>query len=95
MINRKQFQQQFNSYRQGLGDRGSALWEPERYNYHKPSRWFINIHPIDSSNKEFWDWANKNCRGQILCYSSDSDGKEEWWGFTHRRDVTLFLLRWA
>lgn len=93
MKNRKEFKHLFNTYRQGFGDDNSPLWEPERYNKHRPSKWFICVRPIIDS--QFWLWANKNCRGQLLCYSSDSDNQEQWWGFTHKADIVLFMLRWS
>lgn len=94
MINRRQFQQVFNNKKSGLGDFDSPLWIPEQRSNRRPSRWFIKVGPVNAGT-DFWLWANKNCRGQILCYSSDPDNREEWWGFTHRDDVVWFLLRWA
>jgi hypothetical protein len=97
MINRKQFRQLFNNKRNGLGDWDSPLWLPEQYNNHEPSRWFVNIRPLNHQNfkTEFWAWANETCRGQVLCYSSSNEKQEEWWGFTHRDDIVLFLLKWS
>jgi hypothetical protein len=97
MINRKQFRQLFNSYKPGLGEFDSPLWYSEQQGDCKPSRWFVNIRPLNHQNfkTEFWAWANKTCQGQLLCYSSNTENQEEWWGFTHRADVVLFLLKWS
>lgn len=74
----------------------SSLWATEKYQGHRPSRWFAVVKPIpDISFKhdgEFWTWCRANCLGQVLCYLS---GDEEWWGFTRRADIAWWLLRWA
>jgi hypothetical protein len=97
MINRKAFKELFNQYKPGLGDDKSPLWEPERYEDNRPSRWFVKIRPLAKDNrmKDYWLWCHQNCSGQILCYSSDSDNQEEWWGFTHQADIVFWLLRWS
>ena len=97
MINRKQFRQLFNSYKPGLGDWNSPLWCLEQQGDYRPSRWFVNVRPLGvyKFHEEFWFWANKTCQGQILCYSSNTEEQEEWWGFTHKSDIVLFLLRWS
>lgn len=100
MINRKKFREVFNNIHPGLGDEDSPLWEPERQAGTRPNRWFIKVRPlnIDSSREEktkFLLWCDKFCSGQILCYYSDTDNKEEWWGFTHKDDVLPWKLKWA
>lgn len=96
MINRKEFRKIFNQLKSGLGDSNSPLWEPERHC--RPSRWFVKIRPInfdETTSQKFWKWCYKNCRGQVLCYSTNSDNQEEWWGFTHRADIVFWVLRWS
>lgn len=95
MITRKQFKQMFNNIGDNLGESNSPLWIPEQQEGGKKSRWFVKIRPICRANrKEFWMWCSRHCRGQVLCYSSSPRENEEWWGFTNRTDVVLFLLKW-
>lgn len=99
ILNRKQFKEFWNKNK--LGGKDSPLWIPEQGR--RPSRWFVKIRPtanpfhniIDYPDHEnYWLWCEKFCRGQILCYSSDGE-TEEWWGFTHRADIVVWLLKWA
>lgn len=95
-INRKEFRKIFNNIHPGLGDEKSALWVSE--SLYRPSRWFVKVKPIEKDAGEMSDyrlWCHQHCSGQILCYYSDPENKEEWWGFTHRPDVFLWLLKWA
>jgi len=94
MINRKQFKEFWNDIRPGLGDDDSGLWVPEQVKPHKPSKWFVCVKPVKFSN-EYWTWCNLHCRGQILSYSSDFHNQQEWWGFTHKDDIALWLLKWS
>lgn len=95
MMNRKEFSDMFNQQRKGLGDLGSALWEAE---HDIPKcQWFVKVKPLKVSEykHDYWDWCNINLTGKTRCFSSDSDGREEWWGFTDKYDIVLWLLRWA
>lgn len=80
----------------------SPAWSMETKNI-KP-HWFVNVRPIrfyrnehDITKQDYWDWCNKNLSGKLLCYWSDDEegGTGEWWGFTNKDDITLWLLRWS
>lgn len=97
MITRKQFRELWNQYQEGMGDHNSPLWFPESNRDY--SRWFVKVRPIDlSSNHKknnYFLWCDQFCKGQVLCYSSDTDNEEEWWGFTHKRDIVMWILKWS
>jgi hypothetical protein len=88
ILTRKQFRQHFKL--SGLADWDSPLWIPETD--YRPSRHFVCMAPV-KYDAEFTLWCTKNCRGQLLCYSSSES--EEWWGFTHHADIMYFILKWA
>jgi hypothetical protein len=95
ILNRKQFKEVWEKILPGITAEDNPLWVSEVYTGRK-SRWFINIHPInpDRWNKtNFHLWCEKNCRGQILCYSSSDEN--EWWGFTHKADIVWWVMKWA
>ena len=63
-----------------------------------PSRWFV----LQRENRpmfddDYWKWCNTNLAGQIRCYMFEElqDGDWAWWGFTNKKDITIWLLRWA
>ena len=76
----------------------SPAWthEPQRH----PSQWFVKVKPIGISNSnryrksDYWTWCNKNLHGRLLCYWCDTENQEEWWGFTNKDDIALWLLKW-
>ena len=102
VLTRRQFRQHWEGILPGLGQDDSALWIVEEP-YRKKSRWFLSTRAIDSSSelmvdewspkKDFWLWCNRNCAGQILCYSSSAE--EEWWGFSHHADIVPWMLKWS
>lgn len=102
VLTRRQFRQHWEQLMPGLGKDGSVLWTMEQY-HNKKCRWFVCTRPIGtesklmvdewSPKKEFWLWCNRNCAGQILCYSSSRE--EEWWGFSHHADIVIWMLKWA
>lgn len=95
VLNRRQFRELWNSYESGLGDWDSGLWIPEQ-STDKKSRHFVAIKPLRSNDYyEFRVWANRYCAGQILCYSIDDINEVAWYGFSHRADIPLFLLKWS
>lgn len=93
LLNRRQFRKHWENL---IGDSyssdNSPLWIPEQ-STGKKSRWFVSVQPIQHSAVEYRIWCTKNCRGQILCYSSGHD--EEWYGFSHHADIVLWVLKWA
>jgi len=94
ILTREEFADEFNSLKPGLGNPDSPLWFAEEQNI-KPS-WFVCIKPIRISERkqEYWSWCNMTLKGQLLCYSSNSEDQQEWWGFTDQKDVVLWMLRW-
>lgn len=94
LLTRSQFRQYFNNLTQGLGDWNSPLWLPEEATDRK-SRHFLSIPPIPEEDYDkFRMWCVKHCRGQVLCYSINNEDREAWYGFTHKRDIVLFALKW-
>lgn len=77
----------------------SPLWIPEHRDFVIPE-WFVCVYPIKIGEtrqdcQDFWDWCADNLSGKLLCYMSDTDDQEEWWGFTNQKDIVLWMLRWA
>jgi len=92
IISRKQFREHWKKIAPRLALWDGPLWCLEEH-YGK-SRWFVNVKPIKSKEiKEYHQWVLRNCRGRVLCYSSSVE--EEWWGFSHKPDVFLWILRWS
>ena len=103
VLTRQQFRQHWENVKPGLGADDSPLWTME---YKKKSRWFVCVRPVyphsselivDGVNpkQQFWLWCNRHCAGQVLCYASDLGAQEEWWGFSHRADIVLWMLKWS
>lgn len=110
ILTRREFRNLFNSYKQGLGNHNSPLWVPEQSGVSTrkeriKSKWFICVKPIappilgtncrDSIRETYSQWCQRNCKGRVLCYSSDTDNGEEWYGFTCKDDILLWVLKWA
>ena len=94
VLTKKQFRQHFESLKKGLGKLDGPLWEPEKY-FKVNTRWFTCVKVIKTvSDDEYFFWLQNNCAGTVLCFSSDTDNNEEWYGFTHHADIMLWLLRW-
>lgn len=96
ILTRGEFSKFFNELKSGLGEPESPLWIPEQNKC--PSDWFVRVKPIGVERFKFsyWDWCNKTLTGKVLCYSSTGDdGNEEWWGFTNRDDIVLWMLKWT
>lgn len=77
----------------------SPAWthEPRKY----PSQWFVKVRPIPMNlssyvnrKSEYWAWCNENLNGRLLCYWTNSEDQVEWWGFTQKDDIALWLLKW-
>jgi hypothetical protein len=105
MITRKEFSEYFNAIGHQFGSNGSPLWEAE-YDLDQKCQWFVKVKPLHISSELtadgkyrikdiYWDWCGKNMSGNTRCFSSNSDEHEEWWGFTNKDDLTLWMLRWA
>lgn len=92
VVDREQFAELWNNYMIGLGDYDSPLWIPEEGL--TKSQWFVKVKPI-GSRPDYYDWCAANCQGRVLCYSSNDDFDEEWYGFTNKDDIVWWILKWG
>lgn len=72
-------------------DRG-ALWVPEQAIGGAPAQWFVQTPRLKFDYDQYWQWCDHNLQGPVRCYAS---GDWEWWGFVHKKDITVWLLKWA
>jgi hypothetical protein len=95
MLTRQQFADYMNSVHDGLGNVDSPLWIPE-WDIIEECQWFIKVNPIKipCGTLSYWNWICDHLKGEVRCYTSDSDNQEEWWGFTHKEDIVWWSLRW-
>ena len=92
IVSRIEFANIFNENGLKLGNEGSPLWEAE-HGMLLRCQWFIKVSPIDFSCRDtYWKWCSTNLKGITRCFSS---GSEQWWGFTNKDDILLWLLRWS
>ena len=101
ILTRQEFSDYFNNLEtdKELGGPDSPLWEAE---CDIPNcQWFVKVRPLNISGKRhgyknsYWNWCNKNLNGATRCFSSDTDPEgDEWWGFTDKNDIVLWILRW-
>lgn len=96
ILNRREFAHTFNALQQGLGNEDSPLWIPDE-DQELPSQWFVCVKPIGVHRFKFdyYNWCNSALKGQVRCYSSASEDQAEWWGFTNRDDIVLWMLKWT
>lgn len=94
ILTRAEFTELWNMKATGLklGDETSILWVPERTLGIK-ANWFIKVKPIRTT-PEFHEWSAQTLIGNILCYSSNEETAEEWWGFTEYMDILIWKLKW-
>ncbi len=85
LLTRAQFRKKFNKE---TDDR--ILWLPERA-ASITCHWFVNLKVNCPS--DYWDWCNNNLKGHVRCFSSGDE--EEWWGFTNKDDISLWVLRFS
>jgi len=99
VLDRQQFIQYWEDVVPDVGETSSAMWAYED-TCEKKSEWFTCVRPLDAHRGHdkkiiYWQWCNSNCVGQILCYSTNREEQEEWWGFSHQEDIAFWLLKWA
>jgi hypothetical protein len=100
VLDRQQFIEYWAVSLPGLSRVGSAMWAYEDA-CKKKSEWFTCVRPLEidmhgrDKKTAYWQWCNSNCVGQILCYSSNYEEQQEWWGFSHHADIAFWLLKWA
>lgn len=97
ILSREEFAHHFNALRDGLGDSKSPLWIPDQVDAGGPSQWFVCVEPlgVNGYKFEYYNWCTTTLKGRVRCYSSDSDDKKEWWGFTDKQDIVLWTLKWT
>ena len=95
ILSREEFAHFFNALREGLGDAKSPLWIPEDKN--TKCSWFVCVPPlkVHTYKSEYYDWCRATLQGEVRCFSSDSEDKKEWWGFTNKEDIVLWTLKWT
>lgn len=74
------------------------LWIPETEIKRGPrGEWFILQQDQDMVNDEYWKWCDENLAGLVRCYLYEElqDGDWAWWGFTEKKDIFLWMLRWS
>jgi len=85
-------------------DPNHVLWYAEKFSkdYRIYCKWFVCVTPIDTTyhkdnwpQTSYWPWVGATLKGDIACFSSDTNEKEEWWGFTDQADMTMWMLKWA
>ena len=93
ILTRDEFADHFKSLDKRLAGPDSPLWIPDEG---IPSEWFVCIKPIGVHRFKwkYFDWCNNTLKGRVRCYSSDTEGQQEWWGFTDKQDIVLWTLKW-
>ena len=79
-------------------DDASPIWNAENYpGDEMRCEYFVCVKPVIfwSSKDAYWEWCTANTIGGLACFSSNSDDQEEWWGFTNKDDIFLWMLRWS
>ena len=60
-------------------------------------RWFIQT-PSIRKNRWEWDefeaWNKKTLTGECHNYLCDNFQGPDWWGFTRKKDIPFWLLKW-
>ena len=98
VLTRQEFQHWVEKRFPHMAGYHSAIWSVETK---KISRWFVLTKPVSMQRDgrrlkdQYWNWCNAHCAGQLLCYYSDFDNQEEWWGFSDKQDIALWLLKWT
>ena len=104
MMNRKGFSTKFNEIMRNHGrdcaNDEHPLWEAEKRSTPRIfCKWFVCVKPLTvfdaSERQDYWTWVRETLRGQVVCFSSDLNAKEEWWGFTNKKDALIWMLKWG
>ena len=98
ILDRQQFADHMESSMPGMGDRQSPLWIPDQH-FATRFEWFLRFEMTPRQTDEFWTFAHNCLSGKIGCFSSGMSTHTsefwEWWGFTHKDDIPVFVLRWS
>jgi hypothetical protein len=96
MLTRNEFVEYFDQLdpRIQAAESSSPLWIPEQDTIQ--CQWFVCAKPINAStfDSTYFTWCQQMLQGAVLCFSSDTDNQQEWWGFTHQEDIPLWMLKW-
>ena len=103
ILTRRQFTNLWKEKDPKLAKYNGPLWIPETIDLIPVKcEWFICVKPLwycgGVDKIKYWAWCNKNMQGKVLCYSStggETETQEEWWGFTDKKDIVFWMLRWA
>lgn len=80
------------------------LWCVEDNTSHSTANYFVKVVPLqlsyNNTKRQYWKWCNEKLKSTLACYYSDSDNKEEYWGFSGheqvvQQDILLWLLKWS
>lgn len=82
-----------------MANKESAVWIPEESGKVK-CQWFVAVPPVHAGHSSnfrqgYWDWCNQHLKGHVRCFMRNPDNNEEWWGFTDRNDIVLWVLKWS
>lgn len=97
LLTRDEFKEMLESWRPGISSDGSGVWALEDYMGYQ-SEWFVCINPIKMDViDDMWEWIEGEGKliGKMSCYYSSIEKNEEWWGFTHKEDIPLWMLKWT
>ena len=94
ILSREEFAHTFDALKEGLGNDDSPLWIPD--NNELPSKWFVCVKPlkVHTYKSQYYQWCNSTLQGIVRCYSSSSEDQKEWWGFTNKEDIPIWMLKW-
>ena len=97
ILTRSQFKDYFDSIDPRVTVPGGPLWIPESFDNKKiRCGWFVQVRPVELGDRvEYWSWCRSALDGELRCFSCNNEDQEEWWGFTHQRDIPYWLLKWA
>lgn len=94
---RKEFKLWFNhNYPAFSTEPDSVLWIPER-SVDMPCQWFVTVKPIGDFElpTTYWTWCRQNLKGHVACFFSNGVEQKECWGFTDKRDIEWWVLKWS
>jgi hypothetical protein len=98
VVDRAQFTAIFDQifkYSGGITD-NHVLWEAEKC-YNIKCTQFACVPPVKiktDKSDDYWNWCNSTLKGKVMCFSSNDDNSQEWWGFTEKEDILVWMIRW-
>lgn len=97
IISREEFIQWIDRNFNGVSvESNSPLWIPEHDLQSTLCGWFVTVKQLRVSAKlRYWDWCRENLQGHVRCFWSNNEDNQECWGFTHKNDITWWILKWT